>query len=356
MRNPPRLLLAYKIMKHETPTSNAGVGTTAMHIAKYLRHHGYQADVRGCINDHDLALQIEQMNNRHAHGHHEHPITHVVISAFWMPTHGLARLCHKFPHIHFDVHSHSNDGFFQPDSLGAELLREALDLTRNLPNLSVSGNCEPFVLSTSDLYSTPVLLLPNLYYIDRPKPDRPPWSGSHLKIGIFGANRPQKNQANAAKAAALIAQQLNKDVDIYMNSKPSDTNPVPRTIRAWLKGLPGVTLHEVGWCDWPQFRRLVSHMNLLISPSYTESFCNVVADAVSERTPVVVSEAMDWAPQYWRAHCDDVNDIAHVGRALLSDPRGNYEGFKALTDHNNLAYIEWKHFLETESRCAARVR
>jgi hypothetical protein len=218
-----RALLTYKILSHSTVTSNAGVGNTALHIARSLRAKGYGADARGCINDADLAAHIQAAATASANGYQDPPYSHVVISAFWMPTEGLARLCTRFPSVKFTVHSHSNDGFFQPDSLGAELLRAALDLQRLLPNLEVSGNSERFCESTRVAYSVPCRYLPNLYFIDYENPERPFFNGSTLKIGIFGANRPQKNQANAAKAALLIAQQLNKNLKLYVNSKPTDT-------------------------------------------------------------------------------------------------------------------------------------
>lgn len=339
-----KLLMTYKILTHETVTSNAGVGNTALHVVRWLRRLGYQADARGTINDRDLSSQID-----------DHSYTHVVISAFWMPTAGLARLCAKHTGVEFVVHSHSNDGFFQPDSQGAELLREALDLQRMFPNLRVAGNSWKFVQSTEDTYSAPVLHLPNLYFVDRLKPERPLWSGSLLKVGVFGANRPQKNQANAAKAAMLIAKQLNKDLELYVQGDGNPKNPINRTIAAWAKDVPGVTLKFTGWLQWPMFRRMISHMDLLMAPSYTESFCNVVADAIVERTPCVVSDAIDWVPAYWMAEADDVNDLAHCGRALLNDPRAQLEGLKALDDWNTLAIPKWTAFLgENNARVLAQ--
>lgn len=333
-----KTLLTYKILTHETVTSNAGVGNTALHVVRYLRRLGYQADARGTKSDRDLSSQIQ------THGY-----THVVISAFWMPTKGIARLCYDHPSVEFVVHSHSNDGFFQPDSLGTELLRETLDLQRLFPNLRVGGNSRKFVTSTEDTYSLPVLYLPNLYFVDRVKPERPLWQGSTLKIGVFGANRPQKNQANAAKAALLIAKQLNKNLELYVQGDGNPKNPINRTICAWAKDVPGVTLHFTGWLQWPTFRRMISHVDLLIAPSYTESFCNVVADAIVERTPSVVSDAIDWVPKYWQAESDDVNDMAHVGRALLSDPRAQFEGMMALNDWNTLAVPHWEALLKGQA-------
>jgi hypothetical protein len=71
-------------------------------------------------------------------------------------------------------------------------------------------------------------------------------------------------------------------------------------------------------------------MHLLLQPSYTESFNMVTADGVAEGVPSVVSNAIDWAPEHWKANVDDVLDIARVGRSLLYDPRAAHDGIKAL--------------------------
>ena len=92
-------------------------------------------------------------------------------------------------------------------------------------------------------------------------------------------------------------------------------------VKEMLAGLPGVTLHLNGWQSWPSFRKTVAHMNLLLQPSYTESFNMVTADGVAEGVPSVVSSAIDWAPEDWKANVDDVLDIARIGRRLLFDER-----------------------------------
>ena len=56
----------------------------------------------------------------------------------------------------------------------------------------------------------------------------------------------------------------------------------------------------------------------------------VTADGVAEGVPSVVSPAIDWAPESWKAQADDVLQIAQVGRRLLHDASAAYEGFEAL--------------------------
>jgi hypothetical protein len=104
-------------------------------------------------------------------------------------------------------------------------------------------------------------------------------------------------------------------------------------VQEMLRGLPHVRLVANGWQPWPKFRKVVGFMHLLLQPSYTESFNMVTADGVAECVPSVVSNAIDWAPEHWKANVDDVLDIARVGRQLLYDPRAIHDGLNALREY-----------------------
>ena len=84
-------------------------------------------------------------------------------------------------------------------------------------------------------------------------------------------------------------------------------------------------------------------MDLLIHPSYTESFSMVTADGVSQGIPVVGSYAIPWLPEIWKADSDDAIAIAEVGLHLLNQGAG--EGIQSLRKHNGWALKHWKKFL-----------
>jgi len=109
--------------------------------------------------------------------------------------------------------------------------------------------------------------------------------------------------------------------------------------------VPHVRLVENGWQSWPKFRTSVRHMHLLLQPSYTESFNMVTADGIAEGVPSVVSDAIDWAPDSWKAAFDDVLDIARVGRHLLFDAHAPQEGLDALELHNREGLHSWRQYL-----------
>ncbi|MGH9621277.1 MAG: hypothetical protein ACRD45_16415, partial [Bryobacteraceae bacterium] len=60
------------------------------------------------------------------------------------------------------------------------------------------------------------------------------------------------------------------------------------------------------------------------------SFNMVTADGVAEGVPSVVSPAIDWAPDDWKADPDNVFEIARTGRRLLLDPYAAEDGLRAL--------------------------
>ena len=197
-------------------------------------------------------------------------------------------------------------------------------------------------------YTRPCTYLPNLYYLDADfLPWRPLFTGGTLRIGAFGATRPLKNFMSAAGAALEITHRYKANLELWLSAGRTEGggDTILRSAHAMLDGLPNVKLVENGWQSWPKFRQSVAHMHLLLQPSYTESFNMVTADGVAEGVPSVVSHAIDWAPDHWKAMMDDVLDIARVGRYLLTDPYAPQEGLEALKSHNTEGLKSWQSFL-----------
>jgi hypothetical protein len=71
----------------------------------------------------------------------------------------------------------------------------------------------------------------------------------------------------------------------------------------------------------------------------------VTADGIAEGVPSIVSDALDWCPEYWKAYSDDVPDMARVGRQLLYDPLAAYDGLISLDTHNAGAFEAWCNWL-----------
>jgi hypothetical protein len=330
-----RVILAYKNFALNRNISHIGLGVAAMNTAKVLRQHGFKVDVLPIANAAELEARLLP------------EVSHVVVSAPWIPTPDWLRILHQHSDTHFAVNCHSNVGFLQADANGVKLVREAMEIERGAWNFSVAGNSLKFCRWVTDTYRTPCQYLPNLYYLDSVPPQRRPlFCGNNLRIGAFGATRPLKNFMSAAGAAVEVAAQLHAELELWVSAgRTEGGGGILDAVRSMIGGLPNIRLVECGWQSWPKFRITVRHMHLLMQPSYTESFNMVTADGVAEGVPSVVSEAIDWAPDHWKAPIDDVHQMARVARYLLADPHAPEDGLLALERHNRDGLDAWKAFL-----------
>jgi len=332
-----RLVLAYKNFAANQNISHIGLGVSAMNTSKVLRRNGIVTDVWAITSGVELRNRLK-----------EDLASHVVISAPWIPSTELQTLVTFHSSTRFAVNCHSNVGFLQADSNGVRLVREAMDLEAGTHNFHLAGNSTRFCRWVRSAYFRPCIYLPNLYYLDGDFiPSRPLYTGGSLRIGAFGATRPLKNFMSAAGAALEIARRFKADLELWLSAGRTEGggDTILRSARAMLDGIPYVKIIENGWQSWPKFRQSVSHMHLMLQPSYTESFNMVTADGIAEGVPSVVSNAIDWAPDHWKAMMDDVLDIARVGRYLLTDPYAPKEGFEALHDHNATGLKAWQAFV-----------
>jgi len=330
-----QVVLAYKNFAANRAISHIGLGVTALNTAKSLRDTGVSADVWPITSAAELSARLRQL-----------PASHVVISAPWIQTSELAHMCAEFKETRFAVTCHSNLGFLQADPSAMRLLREGLDLRRTNWNFQMAANSGRLSNWVQAAYGMPCALLPNLYHLDVAHPKRERYSGGTLRIGAFGAIRALKNLMTAAGAALEIANGKRADLELWISSGRSEgAGSVVDAVRQMLSGLPHVKLVENGWQTWPQFRRTVRHMHLLMQPSYTESFNVVTADGVAEGVPSVVSDAIEWAPASWKAPVDDAHAMACVGRKLLASRWAPRQGLAALKAHNKRALAAWNEFV-----------
>jgi hypothetical protein len=334
------VVLAYKNFAAFRNISHIGLGVAAINTAKVLRREGIDAAVWPVMSAADLRQKL--MVKR---------VDHVIVAAPWIPTAELQSLATDFPETEFAVNCHSNVGFLQADRNGVKLVRETMELELGTANVHLAGNSRRFCRWVESGFGAPCAYLPNLYWLQEHAARQQPWSGGTLRIGVFGATRPLKNLMSAAGAALEIARHLRASLELWMSGGRTEGGgeTVLGAVHEMLTGLPGVKLHLTGWQSWPSFRKTIAHMHLLLQPSYTESFNMVTADGVAEGVPSVVSDAIDWAPDDWKANVDDVLDIARVGRRLLHDWRAAEEGRRALESYVRDGIHAYRRYLACPS-------
>lgn len=340
----PRLAIIYKNFAAQKGISHIGLGVSACHNAKTLNFAGVTAEVWAMNDPSEICYKLRDNPDTY---------THVVISAPWVPGCVLLELAQKYPRMKFAVNSHSNVGFLQADSRGVRIIREAMRVEGEVHNFNLSGNSRKFCSWVTSAYGAPCTYLPNMYFVNEASGclRRPIWQSGTLRIGAFGATRPQKNFMSAAGAALLISRTLKADTELWVSAGRTEGGGevTLRSVREMLDGVPNIRIVESQWSPWSSFKNTVGHMHLLLQPSYTESFNMVTADGADAGVPSVVSDAITWAPPHWQARVDDVEDIARVGLGLLRDANAAYDGLQALKAHNADGLKAWENWLFSAS-------
>jgi len=333
------LALVFKDFAYWIRSSCVGLHVAGFTTAEVLREKGVDVSVFPVRHNVDLVHAIDKYNETH-----DEPLTHVVISAPWLSAHDLKTIIKNWPCTKFIILSHSNVGFLQADPNGVELLRAYLALATRHTNLQVGGNSHRFVEWLGYAYASEVIWLPNLYPFETCETKK--WKDGVIKIGAFGAVRPEKNFMTAAAAAVAIHKNLGVPVELHMLSGgEGDQGRVAPAIEQMCFGIEGISLIRHEWEPWDKFIETVGEMDLLLQLSYTESFNMVTADGISRGVPSVVSSAITWAPECWKVDADDVMQAAEVGITLLTDEMVRRKGFDALRDHNEMAIKEWLKWL-----------
>lgn len=344
--------IAFKDFAYWIGYSSVGLNVAAITAARELNRCGIMTEVFGVRHNVDLFYKIRDAQESNS------PLTHVVIMAPWISPLDLKALAKHFRHIQFVVQSHCNVGALHGDLRGTGNLRNYMDLGFSHPNIHVAGNSARFVRWARRAYDAPVFLLPNLYPLERVRTYIKPLQ-SPINIGTFGAMRLEKNFITAAAAALAIQKTLNLAVNFHITvGGETHTKRILDTIHQMTDGVPGFTLVTHRWMPWDKFSQLISRMDILLQPSYTESFNMVTADGIANGVPSVVSTAITWAPEEWKADSDDALDIAQRGVWLLEHPAcARLQGYHVLDAQNAAGVRFWKEYLglavaEANAACA----
>jgi hypothetical protein len=341
-----RCVIAYKNFAANAGISHIGLGVAALNISQVLRQYGVWVDVWPILSAADLGARLDAENAKSISTGHL-PISHVVISAPWIQISELTLLISKHQNVTFAVVSHSNVAFLHADPQGMALIKGMMDLQIQWHNFHLAANSSKFASWVSKAFRARLTILPNLYNTSTYLGPRPQYTGGTLRMGSFGAVRILKNHVTAAAAAVEVATRLGVDTEFWMSGGRNEgSGGVVNTIKQMVAGVRSFQFVFNVWENWAQFRKTVRSMNLLLQPSFTESFNMVTADGVVEGVPSVTSDSIEWVPENWKANPDNALDIANKAIGLLNDPQASQEGLEYLETHNERGVRKWlKYFL-----------
>lgn len=333
-----KLVLTYKDFSSIPGVSHIGLGVTALNAAKVLGQAGVNVVTWPVFDGYVLRDKLSK----------DPDVTHVVMLAPWIDTPFLRSLTLAFPAVQFTVTCHSNVGFLQADKYAMKLVREQIELECDRRNFRISGNCQTYCRWITSAYNAPCVFLPNLYFVGQPPSSKPLFNGGTLRLGIFGATRQLKNIGTATAAAVVMAGSLNVDTEIWVSGgREEGGKGILDSCREMIADLPRVRMVESFWQSWPRFRQTAGHMDLMLQPSFTESFNNVTADGISQGVASAVSSAIEWVPKDWQADADDPVDLAETGLRLLRDRKAPARGLNALLSYNREGLRSWLAYLDS---------
>lgn len=322
-----------------------GLGIAVFNNYQTLVKNGIQSEIWSAVEPQDIEAQLEQAQSLP---------DFIIISAFWIPTETLVKLCCKYKNTKFVVVSHSNLSFIYADRSAFKLLKEGITLQKSVNNFFIAGNSQKFASWASITFGVHIPFLPNLYNLDGMNEIglfdsyESKWQDRGvIKISNFGASRILKGNLTACGAAIEIGRRLDMPVEFWLSGGRVDGGQsIIHAIDQLTANLSDFKVKRNEWMPWEQFRKFSGTMDLNLQMSLSESFNMVLADSLYEGIPAIASEAIEWFPKKCIANFDDPNKIADLGIKALNNPKSYVRsGQRALKHYVRRGIKAWQDFL-----------
>jgi hypothetical protein len=292
---------------------SSGLYNSASFVCNMLVEEGYEAELVHVIDANSIDREVTRYR----------PDV-VIIEALWVLPAKFDQLHRLHPDVNWIVRIHSEVPFLALEGSAIERIMGYINHQHVFVAFNAEETYDEFKILGEVIghdAEEQILYLPNYYpverngRVDRPITPRP--NGACIDVGCFGSMRPLKNQLLQAIAAIEYAKKHKLCLRFHINSTRQDNDtaiPVLRNIRALFRGLDNTDyqLVEHAWLERPDFLELISRMDIGLQVSLTESFNIVMADFVSQGVPVVVSQEVNWVPDWLHAQETSSKDIVKI--------------------------------------------
>lgn len=272
----------------------------------------------------------------------------VVLEALWVPPAKIAELLRIHLNKKWIIRIHSKAAFLAMEGIALEWINSYNHINDIYNNLVISCNHEQFNTDINQVIQINSVYLPNIYcplhktfYNHREDDGHRP-----IDIGCFGAVRPLKNQFQQAIAAIIFAQTVGRTLNFHMNGTRAEQ--LGENVMRNIRGIFNNTTHQLVEHDWYNHDEfllgLIPKMDMGMQISFTESFNIVTADFVHAGVPIVVSDDVEWMPNFTRVDPNDteliVSKLINTWRAKCGIP--NRAARLALKKYNEVATETWQ--------------
>lgn len=298
MKNKKVLFICKK--RNATYGVSIGLVNSAQFIANFLNEEEIPSKVVMVIDSNFIDKEV----------HHYKP-THVILQALWVPPYKLQQLAIKYPNIIWQTHIHSKIPFLAHEGMAIEWITEYYKLMNLCPNIQMSANSKECKQAMEISLNEEMTYLPNMYVPDYPAPQKEKHGGNYLNIGCFGAIRPFKNQLIQAMSAMAFGDYIDRDVYFHINCDRPEQNGqnIIKNIKALFGSSDRHHLVECKWENHSNFLKVIAKMDICMQVSLSETYNIVTADSVYVGVPTVVSDEIQWMPNFTKTSIDDINKI-----------------------------------------------
>lgn len=281
-------------------TKSYGLMNSANQVAEYLEKLGHECKLVQVIDGNYIDREVYQYKP-----------DIVIIEALWVTSDKMKELLNikRYQNIIWIVRIHSDIGFLSAETMAIRFINEYIEL--NDKRLKIALNNFEFKQYFSNALSEKFLYLPNIITVHNKNNNRHKHK-THIDIASFGSLRILKNQCFQALCAIAFADRLGKILHFHitadLNVENSNKASVLRNLEQIFKNSKHeLIIHE--WMTHDDFEELIKKMDMGMQLSFTESFNIVTADFVNNNVPIIVSNSIDWMPNFFKTSTTDYSDV-----------------------------------------------
>lgn len=316
-----------------TPQCYGGLYHSALFVVEMLRAAGVQAKIVQVCDNNDIDREVFRFKP-----------DIVIIEGLWVVPEKFLILAPLHPGVRWVVRIHSEIPFLAYEGVAMQWIEAYV---RQFPVWVASNSsyaARDLEIVVGSRYAHKILVLPNFY------PQGPQVTKSRnafLDIGCFGAMRPLKNQLIQAVAAIEFADRQKRSLRFHVNKRcEQGGDSVLKNLRA-LFDAPGRQLIEHTWETRVQFRETLSHTDIGMQVSFSETFDITAADTATLGIPLVTSHEITWSSPLGQASATNVGSIVARLRDVTSTTLGwwirreNIRRLRNYCDHSRATWLQY---------------
>ena len=260
--------------------------------------------------------------------------THCIIEAVWVVPYKFQVLQKLHPNVKWIIRIHSEMPFMANEGMamgwfGDYISFKNVILAPNAPRMFRELRSF-FLIKNPELLNKiheKLIYLPNYYPQEYKTAKNINFDKDYIDFGCFGAIRPLKNHLLQALASIEYADSIDKKAHFHINSGRIEMKgePVLNNLRGLFEHVydRGHQLITHQWRDREGFLSLCREMDIGLQVSISETFNIVAADLITQGVPVVTSNEIPWASNYFNANPVDSLNIKNCIHKAYSTPKFN---------------------------------